>query len=125
MEREGGRVVTFVTFRFHIRGIMLDPDASRITLANILASAAANVKQATPKRPENNQIEGNPMPLRHNAARTLAMKAAMAALLCGAVSMPAPLAAQAQEKPLKKKAKNVIIFIGDGMGISTITAARI
>ena len=65
------------------------------------------------------------MPLRHNAARNLAMKAAMAALLCGAVSMPAPLAAQAQEKPLKKKAKNVIIFIGDGMGISTITAARI
>jgi alkaline phosphatase len=28
-------------------------------------------------------------------------------------------------KPNKKKAKNVILFIGDGMGISTLTAARI
>ncbi|MEO1730671.1 MAG: alkaline phosphatase [Pseudomonadota bacterium] len=33
---------------------------------------------------------------------------------------PAPQAA-----PAPKKAKNVILFIGDGMGISTITAARI
>lgn len=28
-------------------------------------------------------------------------------------------------KPKKKKAKNVILFIGDGMGVSTLTAARI
>lgn len=28
-------------------------------------------------------------------------------------------------KPNKKKAKNVILFLGDGMGVSTITAARI
>lgn len=28
-------------------------------------------------------------------------------------------------KPVDKKAKNVILFVGDGMGISTITAARI
>lgn len=28
-------------------------------------------------------------------------------------------------KPNKKKAKNVILFIGDGMGVSTLTAARI
>lgn len=28
-------------------------------------------------------------------------------------------------RPINKRAKNVIIFLGDGMGISTITAARI
>ena len=28
-------------------------------------------------------------------------------------------------KPITKKAKNVILFIGDGMGVSTLTAARI
>lgn len=31
----------------------------------------------------------------------------------------------AAQKPLPGKAKNVILFVGDGMGISTITAARI
>jgi alkaline phosphatase len=30
-----------------------------------------------------------------------------------------------QQRPNTKKAKNVILFIGDGMGISTVTAARI
>lgn len=28
-------------------------------------------------------------------------------------------------KPIRKKAKNVILFIGDGMGVTTLTAARI
>lgn len=28
-------------------------------------------------------------------------------------------------RPMNRRAKNVIIFLGDGMGISTITAARI
>ena len=28
-------------------------------------------------------------------------------------------------KPIKRKAKNVILFVGDGMGVSTLTAARI
>ena len=28
-------------------------------------------------------------------------------------------------KPINKKAKGVILFLGDGMGISTVTAARI
>lgn len=28
-------------------------------------------------------------------------------------------------RPLHKKAKNVVFFLGDGMGISTITASRI
>ena len=27
--------------------------------------------------------------------------------------------------PINQKAKNVILFIGDGMGVSTVTAARI
>lgn len=40
----------------------------------------------------------------------------------GVASAPAPVMEQAQAP---KKAKNVILFIGDGMGISTITAARI
>ena len=30
-----------------------------------------------------------------------------------------------REKPRKGKAKNVILFIGDGMGVSTLTASRI
>lgn len=55
----------------------------------------------------------------------LVLKTAMVALLSGSVASPIPLMAAPQEAPLKKKAKNVIIFIGDGMGISTITAARI
>ena len=28
-------------------------------------------------------------------------------------------------RPIHRRAKNVILFLGDGMGISTITAARI
>ncbi len=35
------------------------------------------------------------------------------------------LRAIAAEQPINGRAKNVIIFIGDGMGISTVTAARI
>lgn len=35
------------------------------------------------------------------------------------------IAAAKDLKPNRKKAKNVILFIGDGMGVSTITAARI
>lgn len=45
----------------------------------------------------------------------------LAALLFTAAAVPA-LAEDAPEQP---RAKNVILFIGDGMGISTITAARI
>jgi alkaline phosphatase len=45
----------------------------------------------------------------------------LAALLLTSAAMPA----LAEEAPAEPKAKNVILFIGDGMGISTITAARI
>ncbi len=38
---------------------------------------------------------------------------------------PASTSAPIAAAPAKSKAKNVILFIGDGMGISTITAARI
>ena len=31
----------------------------------------------------------------------------------------------ANERPITGRAKNIILFIGDGMGISTVTAARI
>ena len=66
--------------------------------------------------------------------RTLAAILATTALSLGActtdggsapiasASTPAPAAAPASEQP---RAKNVILFIGDGMGISTITAGRI
>lgn len=37
----------------------------------------------------------------------------------------ADVEANARIKPNKRKAKNVILFIGDGMGVTTITAARI
>ena len=62
-----------------------------------------------------------------NTARTLAFLLSAAALplaacTAGSGSMQSASATSA-EAP--KKAKNVILFIGDGMGISTITAARI
>ncbi|HSF13310.1 MAG TPA: alkaline phosphatase [Erythrobacter sp.] len=44
-----------------------------------------------------------------------------AALLLTSAAVPA----LAEDAPAEPKAKNVILFIGDGMGISTITAARI
>lgn len=44
-----------------------------------------------------------------------------AALLLTSAAFPAA----AEDAPAEPKAKNVILFIGDGMGISTITAARI
>ena len=44
-----------------------------------------------------------------------------AALLLSSVATPA----FAEDAPAQPKVKNVILFIGDGMGISTITAARI
>lgn len=43
-----------------------------------------------------------------------------ALLLCGTA-----IPALAEETPEQPRAKNIILFIGDGMGISTITAARI
>lgn len=45
----------------------------------------------------------------------------LAALLLTTAAVPA----FAEEAPTEPRAKNVILFIGDGMGISTITAARI
>lgn len=45
----------------------------------------------------------------------------LAALLLSSAAVPA----FAEDAPAEPRAKNVILFIGDGMGISTITAARI
>lgn len=45
----------------------------------------------------------------------------LAALLLSSAAAPA----LAEDAPAEPKAKNVILFIGDGMGIATITAARI
>ena len=70
------------------------------------------------------------------------------ALLLAALFVPSPLAAQAvtpiatttnayrqqaiaelerlkADRPIAGKARNVILFIGDGMGVATLTAARI
>lgn len=73
-------------------------------------------------------------------------RSGVAALLCAVLAAPVvPAAAQtptetketffargradveanARIKPNKRKAKNVILFLGDGMGVTTITAARI
>ena len=49
--------------------------------------------------------------------RSIILATAAAAALSGSG------AALAEDAP--KKAKNVILFIGDGMGVSTVTAARI
>ena len=37
----------------------------------------------------------------------------------------AAVLAAKQAKPVTNRAKNIILFIGDGMGVSTVTAARI
>jgi alkaline phosphatase len=50
----------------------------------------------------------------------------LAALLLSSAAMPAVAEDRAAPAPTEQpRAKNVILFIGDGMGISTITAARI
>ncbi len=49
----------------------------------------------------------------------------LAALLLSSVALPALAKDRHSAPPTEPKAKNVILFIGDGMGISTITAARI
>lgn len=48
-----------------------------------------------------------------------------ALLLAGTASSPALAKDRRPAPPPEPRAKNVILFIGDGMGISTITAARI
>ncbi len=68
----------------------------------------------------------------------LLLSAASAAAAQSGGSAPAPattadyralataeLARLKSARPLEKRARNVIIFIGDGMGVSTLTAARI
>lgn len=56
-----------------------------------------------------------------------ALAASLALGACTTDNGSAPLASASSVAPdaPKKRAKNVILFIGDGMGISTITAARI
>ncbi len=49
----------------------------------------------------------------------------LAALLLSSAPALWAAPAYAEEAPAEPRAKNVILFIGDGMGISTITAARI
>lgn len=51
-------------------------------------------------------------------------RAVLAALLLASTAA-APAIARDRKPPAEPRAKNVILFIGDGMGISTITAARI
>lgn len=66
------------------------------------------------------------MPRRLIAALLLATSALIApAAPVLAEGAAAPAAATTGARPERPRAKNVILFIGDGMGISTITAARI
>ncbi|QYJ07490.1 alkaline phosphatase [Qipengyuania flava] len=59
--------------------------------------------------------------------RSLCLATSAAAMALGGCSTTAAQEAPqaAAPAPEKKRAKNVILFIGDGMGISTVTAARI
>ena len=70
--------------------------------------------------------------MRAGAFRVAALTAAMACLQPAAAQSTAQEKGQGQEKAQTPApttstppAKNVILFIGDGMGISTVTAARI
>ncbi len=71
---------------------------------------------------------------RFRSTPALAATLALAALPLGACSTttyntygaePAGASQAASQAPQPKRAKNVILFIGDGMGVSTVTAARI
>ena len=56
---------------------------------------------------------------------TLLVTAALLALLAGcAATPPAAPTLQAATQP-SERARNVIFFLGDGMGVNTLTAARI
>jgi alkaline phosphatase len=48
-----------------------------------------------------------------------------AATLAGCATAPPPTAAVSQASKVSDRARNVIFFLGDGMGINTLTAARI
>lgn len=51
---------------------------------------------------------------------------ALAIVLAGCASAPqAPQQTAAQQNPIDGRAKNVIFFLGDGLGVNTLTAARI
>ena len=63
------------------------------------------------------------MPFRLLSTTALALSSALILSACSPASSAAPTASA--EFAEQKTAKNVILFIGDGMGISTITAARI
>lgn len=70
-------------------------------------------------------------------AASLAMLGLMLSTAAGAAAQPPAttdayreqgreeLARKLAERPVEGKARNIIIFIGDGMGVSTLTAARI
>lgn len=61
--------------------------------------------------------------LKRLSTSILGVSSALILSACSPTSSAAP--ETSAEIPVKAKAKNVILFIGDGMGISTITAARI
>lgn len=61
--------------------------------------------------------------LKFMSSTILVVSSALTLLACSPASSDAP--ETSAEMAAKPKAKNVILFIGDGMGISTITAARI
>src|SRR3546814_19421549 len=75
--------------------------------------------------------------LKMKTAASLAMLGLMLSTAAGAAAPPPAttdayreqgreeLARKLAERPVEGKARNIIIFIGDGMGVSTLTAARI
>lgn len=71
--------------------------------------------------------------------RSLALGGGLVLALAGALGAQAPpetketygqraraqVEANQRQRPIKRRAKNVILFVGDGMGVTTITASRI
>jgi alkaline phosphatase len=82
--------------------------------ALILAAALAGLAACSEQKAEKTQAQASPDAAAPAASSNIWLKEGAAAL-----------AARLAQKPIEGRARNVILFIGDGMGVSTITAARI
>ena len=86
---------------------------SRRALAAILASSLALGCQSTPTRPPASPAAPAPLPPAIETKETFFARGR------------AEVEANARIQPDRRQAKNVILFLGDGMGVTTVTAARI
>jgi alkaline phosphatase len=98
-----------------------------------LQAAVDAVRWRTPNTPDPSPMPTNP---RHAAVAMLVFATVLVAGAASAEPGASPQAdawyragagaVAARERPpaVKRRARNVILFVGDGMGISTVTAAR-